>query len=174
MKVKSLSHVRPSATPWTAAYQAPPSMGFSRQEYWSGVPLPSLRTGLLGGIVSLSYYLLFSHTFKNEKGRRDIYICASLVVQMIKNPPALQESWVRSLDQEDPLQESLATHSSILSWRCLAGCSLWGLKESDMTEQLSVHTFPLYSPKLLRMKRVTYICIFGIHNFILMVDLCSM
>ena len=33
--------VRPSATPWTAAYQAPPSMGFSRQEYWSGVPLPS-------------------------------------------------------------------------------------------------------------------------------------
>ena len=40
-KVKSLSRVWPSATPWTAAYQAPPSMGFSRQEYWSGVPLPS-------------------------------------------------------------------------------------------------------------------------------------
>ena len=42
-KVKSLSRVRPSATPWTAAFQAPPSMGFSRQEYWSGVPLPSPR-----------------------------------------------------------------------------------------------------------------------------------
>ena len=41
VKGKSLSRVRPSATPWTAAYQAPPSMGFSRQEYWSGVPLPS-------------------------------------------------------------------------------------------------------------------------------------
>ena len=41
VKVKSLSHVRLSATPWTAAYQAPPSMGFSRQEYWNGVPLPS-------------------------------------------------------------------------------------------------------------------------------------
>ena len=41
VKVMSLSHVRPSATPWTAAFQAPPSMGFSRQEYWSGVPLPS-------------------------------------------------------------------------------------------------------------------------------------
>ena len=41
LKVKSLSRVRPSATPWTAAYQAPLSMGFSRQEYWSGVPLPS-------------------------------------------------------------------------------------------------------------------------------------
>ena len=35
------SRVRLLATPWTAAYQAPPSMGFSRQEYWSGVPLPS-------------------------------------------------------------------------------------------------------------------------------------
>ena len=39
VKVKSLSRVRPLATPWTAAYQAPPSMGFSRQEYWRGVPL---------------------------------------------------------------------------------------------------------------------------------------
>ena len=39
VKMKSLSHVRLLATPWTAAYQAPPSMGFSRQEYWSGVPL---------------------------------------------------------------------------------------------------------------------------------------
>ena len=45
MKVKSESELAQScptlATPWTAAYEAPPSMGFSRQEYWSGVPLPS-------------------------------------------------------------------------------------------------------------------------------------
>ena len=41
VKVKSLSWVRILATPWTAAHQAPPSMGFSRQEYWSGLPLPS-------------------------------------------------------------------------------------------------------------------------------------
>ena len=41
VKVKSLSRVWLLATPWIAAYQAPPSMGFSRQEYWSGVPLPS-------------------------------------------------------------------------------------------------------------------------------------
>ena len=40
--MKSLSRVQLLATPWTAAYQAPPPMGFSRQEYWSGVPLPSL------------------------------------------------------------------------------------------------------------------------------------
>ena len=41
VKVKSLSRIQLIATPWSAAYQAPPSMGFSRQEYWSGVPLPS-------------------------------------------------------------------------------------------------------------------------------------
>ena len=41
VKVKSLSRDRLVATPWDAAYQAPPSMGFSRQDYWSGLPLPS-------------------------------------------------------------------------------------------------------------------------------------
>ena len=40
-EVKVLSRVRLFATPWTVAYQAPPSMGFSRQEYWSGLPFPS-------------------------------------------------------------------------------------------------------------------------------------
>ena len=41
LKVKLLSRVQLFATPWTVAYQAPPSMGFSRQEYWSGLPFPS-------------------------------------------------------------------------------------------------------------------------------------
>ena len=41
MKVESLSRARLLVTPWTAAYQAPPSVGFSRQEFWSGLPLPS-------------------------------------------------------------------------------------------------------------------------------------
>ena len=43
IEVKSLSHVRLFATPWTVARQAPPSMEFSRQEYWSGLPFPSPR-----------------------------------------------------------------------------------------------------------------------------------
>ena len=46
VKLKSLSRLQLSATPWTAAYQAPLSMGFSRQDYWSGVPLPSLVDAL--------------------------------------------------------------------------------------------------------------------------------
>ena len=52
-KVKSLSHVWLSATPWTAAYQAPQSMRFSMQEYWSRVPLPSLS-------VPNIYYILLN------------------------------------------------------------------------------------------------------------------
>ena len=47
MKVKLLGCVQLLATPWTAAYQAPLSMGFSRQEYWSGVPLPSPHSCLV-------------------------------------------------------------------------------------------------------------------------------
>ena len=47
VKVKSVSRARLLATPWTAAYQAPPSMGFSRQKYWSGVPLPPPHLRLL-------------------------------------------------------------------------------------------------------------------------------
>ena len=66
----------------------------------------------------------------------------SLVAQMVKNLPAIKETWVQSLDQEDPLEKGMATHSSILAMeefhgqRSLAGYSPWGCKELDMTEQL--------------------------------------
>ena len=53
VKVKSLSRVRLVATPWTAAHEAPPSMGFSRQEYWSGVPLPSPPSHLILSYLQL-------------------------------------------------------------------------------------------------------------------------
>ena len=42
---------------------------------------------------------------------------ASLVAQLVKNPPAMQKTWVQSLDQEDPLEKEMATHSSTLAWR---------------------------------------------------------
>ena len=47
----------------------------------------------------------------------DIHIWASLVAQLVKNPPAMWETWVPSLDWEDPLEKGKATHSSILTWR---------------------------------------------------------
>ena len=65
----------------------------------------------------------------------------SLVAQMVKNPPAVRETWVRSLGWEDPLKEGMATHSSIMpmensmdrgAWRATKSC-----KKLDTTERLS-------------------------------------
>ena len=71
MKVKSESEVAQScptlATPWTAVHQAPLSMGFSRQEYWSGVPLPSLNHKILECILDTSSLIL--HLKKSSWGR---------------------------------------------------------------------------------------------------------
>ena len=64
VKVKSLSRVRLLATPWTAAFQAPPSMGFSRQEYWSGVPLASPWTSLEGPLFYLPCHLKIYYHLK--------------------------------------------------------------------------------------------------------------
>ena len=62
---------------------------------------------------------------------------ASLVVQLVKNPPAMWETWVGSLGWKDPLEKGKATHSSILAWRIPWMYSPWGHKESDTTEWLS-------------------------------------
>ena len=67
------------------------------------------------------------------------YSWASLVAQMVKNLPAMQETWVRSLGWEDPLEEGMATHSSILAWRIPMDRGTWratvhGVAELDMTE----------------------------------------
>ena len=56
------------------------------------------------------------------------------MAQAVKNPPAMQETCIRSLGREDPLEEGMATHSSILGWRTLVGYSPWGHEESDTTE----------------------------------------
>ena len=62
VKVKSLSRVQLLATPWTAAHQAPLSTGFSRQEYWSGLPFPSPYQGLQS--INFIKYILFKSTYK--------------------------------------------------------------------------------------------------------------
>ena len=72
---------------------------------------------------------------------------APLVAQMVKTLPAMQETWVRSLSWEDPLEKGMAAHSSILAWRIPWAEKLgrlyspWGRKESDTTEQLSLTYF---------------------------------
>ena len=69
------------------------------------------------------------------------YSWASLMAQMVKNLPAMQETWVQSLVWEDSLEESKATHSSILAWGISmdrGAYSPWGCKGSDVTERLSL------------------------------------
>ena len=99
MKMKSLSRVRPLATPWTVAYQAPPSMGVSRQEYWSGLPFLSLEwvaIAFSGGsasqlLFSAMMFLLVALTLRKERAG------TSLMVQWERICLATQETWVQSL-----------------------------------------------------------------------------
>ena len=72
----------------------------------------------------------------------------SLVAQMVENLPAMQETWVQSLDQEDLLEEEMAIHSSILAWKIPltdTGYSPWSCKESGRTEHLTDTLFNLGS-----------------------------
>ena len=70
---------------------------------------------------------------------------ASHVTQLVKNLPAMLETWVRFLGWEDPLEKEMATHSSTLAWRIpwgrsLVGYTPWGCKELDTTERLHSHS----------------------------------
>ena len=66
------------------------------------------------------------------------YCRASLVAQLVKNLPAVRETWVRSLGREDPLEKGKAIHSIILPGEFHGLYSLWGHKELDTTERLSL------------------------------------
>ena len=78
-----------------------------------------------------------------------------------KNPPAVQETWVRSLGWKDPLEKGKATHSSILAWRIPWTIIIhiyiypWDRKESDTTEGLSLHSFKKI------MSHLVHVCVFS-------------
>ena len=82
VKVKSLSGIWPSVTPWTAAFQAPPSMGFSRQEYWSGVPLPSPEPLYTHIQRNMHIYTQRCHTHIYTKKHTHIYIHKDVNIYM--------------------------------------------------------------------------------------------
>ena len=84
VKTKLLSHVQLLATPWPAAYQAPPSMGFSRQEYWSGVPLPSLYYAIVTVIINSTMSLSSWDMFLIKKSKPEAFLC-SHQLQVPKN-----------------------------------------------------------------------------------------
>ena len=77
---------------------------------------------------------------------------------MVKNPPTMWETWVQSLGWEDPLEEGMATHSSILAWRIPMEKGAWqitvhGVAELDTTELLSTHLLRLLSLKVQTTRR---------------------
>ena len=90
-----------------------------------------------GSVIDTTEWLNWTDLNWNEQLER-----ASLVAEIVKNLPAMQETQVQSLGWEDPLEEGTTTHSSILAWRSpwmrsLSGYSPWSCKESDMIEQLT-------------------------------------
>ena len=155
-------------------------MGFSRQEYWSGVPLPSpmmLLRNMKKIFLSLNRVVLWiSLSAHPDSFSRPLYAAsllrgtyyapehhelnsslhklpwiimsnwASLVAQMVKNLPTMQKTWVRSLGWEDPLEEGMAAHSSILAWRIPwteepGGATVYGVSKSQTrVKQLSMHS----------------------------------
>ena len=146
VKVKSLSRVQLLATLWTAAYQAPPSMGFSRQEYWSGVPLPSPLTSLsycyslffVCFLISVIYFspveIWFSCSFGGSDGKEST--CnegdPGLIPWLGRSPGG---------GHGNPLQNSfLETPHGQTN---LVGYNPWGRKESETTEWLRTHLFSI-------------------------------
>ena len=140
VKVKSLSHVWLFATPWTAAYQAPPSMGFSRQEYWSGVPLPSpiyiyiyIDIYIYIHIYMCVYiYIYIERERERERDARGVSIrilrshdrlgsishqwSLSSRASLVASHLQCRRPCFGSLGWKDPLEKEKVTHSYILSW----------------------------------------------------------
>ena len=131
-----------SETPWTAARQASLSLTISQilpKFTCTESVMPSNhlilfkknRVSHLFYFVDISLLYVFAFLYRYKR--------ASQVAQMVKNLPVLQETWAPSLDQEDPLEKGMATHSGILAWRIPwaeepGGLQSMGSQESDKIE----------------------------------------
>ena len=112
VKVKSLSCVLLLETPWTAAYQAPPSMGFSRQEYWSGVPVPS------ASCFPTNLKLLIILQFSSVQFSSLVQSCPTLCNPMNHSMLGLVDAIPPShpLSSPSPPALSLSQHQSLFQW----------------------------------------------------------
>ena len=169
VKRKSLSHVQLLATPWTAAHQAPPSMGFSRKEYWSGLPLPSPVSCLAELIQGCLRYIFVSSMLnlgfpggasgkesscQCRRHKRHVQSLLTICYIYLHGLPwwlrwwrvvlPMQETQVPSLGQKIPWRRKWQPTPVFLpgkldEQRSLAGYSPWGRKESDTTEYTCMH-----------------------------------
>ena len=127
VKVKPLSRVWLLATPWTTAHQAPPSMEFSRQKYWSGVPLPSLKVGATVQQFN-GFQVLYSFL-------PDSANAISSFLPFIRRWPLVAS--LCSIGGHLRMQASWSMVCSNCPWLAFGtgeGCRLWGRTESDTTE----------------------------------------
>ena len=132
VKVKSLSRARLLATPWTVAYQASPSMGFSRQEYWSGLSLPSLDTMLLDTYSSWTYFILWNlmesrklqptrtNIFKRRGNDRNNvwWLITDLAYQITRNlNPVWEKSHSQGITTVEPQKNASRIQGRKYLWR---------------------------------------------------------
>jgi len=157
VKVKSLCHVRFLATPWTSAHQAPPSMGFSSQEYWSGVPLPS--PVLYSWTLLILYIVVYGSEVK----------ASAYSVGDLGSIPGSGRSPGEGNGNPTPVFLPGESHGR----RSLVGYSPRGHKESDTTERL--HPEPqfvsanpkllIYAPSLSSLITVCFLCLLSLFLF---------
>ena len=160
VKVKSLSRVRLLATPWIAAYQAPPSMGFSKQEYWSGVPLPSPP----GGCQWHRTQEIGWERYSKENCNRFEFSDANLgqfqegnLSHMVynqagkKNTPRAWSTLFMIWDKELKRQGGITSHQreggvidvTFMNHNCWSGCwvkeTFWGVRGNEKCKELPGH-----------------------------------
>ena len=173
--VHVLSHVWLFVTPWTVDHRAPLSIRFYRQEYWSGLPPgdfpnPGIEPMSLASSASPALTGRFFIPITTWKticiyAYIHTYLCmlTSPVAQMIKRLPTMQETQVRSLGWEDPLEKEMATHSSILAWR-IPWMEVPGELQQSMVLQRVGHNWVTFTSLHICMYTCVYMSIFFIYS----------
>ena len=139
--MKSLSRVQLLATPWTAAYQAPPFMGLSRQEYWSGLPLlPLLHSIYVCSYTVLVFFFLIYLTLYNRLQFHPLVQCVVRKLSLY----FVQYSYL----SRELTEKAMAPHSSTLAWKIPwteepGGLQSMGLRRVDTTERFHFHFYAL-------------------------------
>ena len=117
---------------WASSYMSPYFCGLRCLGYLASLRVPKLNSSsvfsllqLLWPPLRLSY--LFIYLF-------DYLRSSSLVAQMVKNPPAIWETWIQSLGWENPMEEGMTTHSSILAWRIPMDRGAWWVTVCGVTK----------------------------------------